>query len=62
MSAFRDFLVEIGTEELPPKSLLGLSQAFADGVATSAKVTPETADSYVRERFWQPRYLPFVKA
>jgi glycyl-tRNA synthetase beta chain len=28
----RDFLVEIGTEELPPKSLLALSQAFGDGI------------------------------
>ncbi|MFO1405908.1 MAG: glycine--tRNA ligase subunit beta [Steroidobacteraceae bacterium] len=32
MSA-RDFLVEIGTEELPPKSLLTLAAAFADGIA-----------------------------
>ena len=31
MSA-RDLLVEIGTEELPPKSLQALSQAFGDGV------------------------------
>lgn len=29
----QDFLVEIGTEELPPKSLLSLSQAFAEGIA-----------------------------
>ncbi len=29
----RDFLVEIGTEELPPKSLYALAQAFASGVA-----------------------------
>ncbi|HEY4368418.1 MAG TPA: glycine--tRNA ligase subunit beta [Steroidobacteraceae bacterium] len=28
----RDLLVEIGTEELPPKSLFVLAQAFADGV------------------------------
>ncbi|HEY5755073.1 MAG TPA: glycine--tRNA ligase subunit beta [Steroidobacter sp.] len=28
----RDFLVEIGTEELPPKSLFTLAAAFADGV------------------------------
>jgi glycyl-tRNA synthetase beta chain len=27
-----DFLVEIGTEELPPKSLLALAEAFRDGV------------------------------
>jgi glycyl-tRNA synthetase beta chain len=33
MSAYRDFLVEIGTEELPPKSLLTLAAAFADGIA-----------------------------
>ena len=31
MSA-HDLLVEIGTEELPPKSLLALSRAFGDGV------------------------------
>lgn len=29
----RDFLVEIGTEELPPKSLHVLMRAFADGIA-----------------------------
>jgi glycyl-tRNA synthetase beta chain len=28
----RDLLIEIGTEELPPKALLRLSQAFTDGV------------------------------
>lgn len=28
----RDFLVEIGTEELPPKSLFMLAKAFADGI------------------------------
>jgi glycyl-tRNA synthetase beta chain len=28
----RDFLVEIGTEELPPKSLFTLAQALADGI------------------------------
>ncbi|MGB7903929.1 MAG: glycine--tRNA ligase subunit beta, partial [Steroidobacteraceae bacterium] len=37
MTASRDFLVEIGTEELPPKSLLNLSAAFADGVAKGLK-------------------------
>lgn len=29
---YQDFLVEIGTEELPPKALRNLSQAFADGL------------------------------
>ncbi|HEU0224953.1 MAG TPA: glycine--tRNA ligase subunit beta [Steroidobacteraceae bacterium] len=28
-----DFLVEIGTEELPPKSLLPLAESFRDGIA-----------------------------
>src|ERR1700749_1414151 len=27
-----DFLVELGTEELPPKALRGLEEAFASGV------------------------------
>jgi len=31
-TAQRDFLVEIGTEELPPKSLLALAAGFADGI------------------------------
>lgn len=30
----RDFLVEIGTEELPPKALAGLSEAFLAGVVS----------------------------
>jgi glycyl-tRNA synthetase beta chain len=44
----RDFLVEIGTEELPPKSLAALSRAFTDGIVAGldaaglkyGKVTP----------------------
>ena len=32
MSARADFLVELGTEELPPKALLTLSEAFRDGL------------------------------
>jgi glycyl-tRNA synthetase beta chain len=34
MSARADFLVELGTEELPPKALLSLSEAFRDGVVS----------------------------
>jgi len=30
----RDFLLEVGTEELPPKSLFSLAQSLADGLAT----------------------------
>ena len=32
-----DFLVEIGTEELPPKALLRLSNAFRDGILSHLK-------------------------
>ena len=32
MASTADFLAEIGTEELPPKALRHLEQAFADGV------------------------------
>ena len=32
MTTKHDFLVEIGTEELPPKALLKLSNAFTDGI------------------------------
>lgn len=34
MSTTRDFLVEIGTEELPPKALKRLSEAFTAGITT----------------------------
>jgi len=33
MSAHADFLVELGTEELPPTALRGLRDAFAEGLA-----------------------------
>ena len=35
MSKARNFLVEIGTEELPPKALRSLMDAFADGLAAA---------------------------
>ncbi|HSQ70060.1 MAG TPA: glycine--tRNA ligase subunit beta [Steroidobacteraceae bacterium] len=55
MSRYRDFLVEIGTEELPPKSLLALASAFAEGVARGldAAGLPHGAI----ERFATPRRL-----
>jgi glycyl-tRNA synthetase beta chain len=34
MSQRADFLVELGTEELPPKALLSLSEAFRDGLVS----------------------------
>ena len=33
----KDFLAELGTEELPPKALPKLSQAFASGIETGLK-------------------------
>jgi malate dehydrogenase (oxaloacetate-decarboxylating) len=38
-----------------------IRQAFTDGVATTKKLTPDTAEQYVRTHFWRPRYLPFVR-
>jgi malate dehydrogenase (oxaloacetate-decarboxylating) len=38
-----------------------IAQAFEDGVATTTKLSPATAEAYVRSHFWRPRYLPFVR-
>ena len=35
MAEKKDLLIELGTEELPPKALKGLSQAFCDNVSKS---------------------------
>jgi glycyl-tRNA synthetase beta chain len=55
MRPTRDFLVEIGTEELPPKSLTALADAFAEGIAKGL------ADAGLKhgavERFATPRRL-----
>ena len=51
----RDFLVEIGTEELPPKSLLNLGNAFAEGIAKGLKDAGVTYKSL--EQFATPRRL-----
>jgi glycyl-tRNA synthetase beta chain len=48
-----DFLVEIGTEELPPKSLLALATAFRDGIAAgldSAGLTHGAALAFATPR------------
>ena len=55
MSAYRDFLVEIGTEELPPKSLSTLSCAFADGVVKG--LVDAGLQHGAVERFATPRRL-----
>ncbi len=42
MSDRKDFLVEIGTEELPPKALKKLSEAFTEGVLAGLKAAELT--------------------
>jgi glycyl-tRNA synthetase beta chain len=54
-AAHRDFLVEIGTEELPPKSLLALAAAFADGIARG--LADAGLEHRTVERFATPRRL-----
>ncbi len=55
MTARRDFLVELGTEELPPKSLFALADSFAEGInkGLDAAGLPHGAV----ERFATPRRL-----
>ena len=55
MTAKRDFLVELGTEELPPKSLLTLATAFADGIAKG--LDDAGLQHGAVERFATPRRL-----
>jgi len=54
-AATRDFLVEIGTEELPPKSLLTLATAFADGITKG--LAEAGLPHKAVERFATPRRL-----
>ena len=57
MSA-RDLLVEIGTEELPPKSLLALSEAFTAGVVAALAASGLRHGKV--ESFASPRRLAFL--
>ncbi|MCW9058768.1 MAG: glycine--tRNA ligase subunit beta [Gammaproteobacteria bacterium] len=53
MSARRDLLVEIGTEELPPKALRRLSEAFASGLRqglTDAALAPTGLQAFAAPR------------
>lgn len=55
MSNTNNILIELGTEELPPKALLTLSNAFCDGVSVGLKeLTIEAADI---QSFAAPRRL-----
>jgi glycyl-tRNA synthetase beta chain len=57
MSA-KDLLIEIGTEELPPKALSSLSRAFAELVGTSLKSADLKSTSI--KRFATPRRLALL--
>ena len=59
MSDARDLLIEIGTEELPPKALFDLALAFEKGVCDGL----EKAGLSVREirRFATPRRLAAMR-
>ncbi len=54
----RDLLIEIGTEELPPKSLAGLSAAFEDSVCQQLKAKSLQFDAC--QRFATPRRLALL--
>ncbi len=54
----RDLLVEIGTEELPPKSLLALSGAFTDGVVAALAAAGLKHGKV--ESFASPRRIAFL--
>ena len=53
-----DFLIELGTEELPPKSLKKLSNAFTDGIIKGLKDQGLSFSSY--QSFAAPRRLAVV--
>lgn len=55
LNAREDFLVELGTEELPPKALLALSESFRDGVASRLATAGLAHDGI--EAFATPRRL-----
>ncbi|BDZ73495.1 glycine--tRNA ligase beta subunit [Methylophaga marina] len=58
MSQTQDLLIEIGTEELPPKALLKLSQAFHQGVEQGLKNAELSFDAL--RAYATPRRLALV--
>ena len=58
MSSTQDFLVELGTEELPPKALKTLSNAFSNGIIEGLKNAQLSFDSF--ESFAAPRRLALL--
>ena len=68
MAEMQAFLVEIGTEELPPKSLVYLAREFHYGILTGledSKLAPPNTPSEYGQRYFSPRrlavYLPDVQ-
>lgn len=53
-----DFLIELGTEELPPKALKSLSKAFTDGVVSGLR--EQGLNFGTTEAFAAPRRLAIV--
>ena len=51
----RDFIVELGTEELPPNALKGMSEAFADSILSQLDEQQLGYDSH--QLFATPRRL-----
>ncbi len=58
MSDTRDLLIEIGTEELPPKALPNLSKAFAEGIVKGLQKQEITYESI--SAFATPRRLAVI--
>jgi glycyl-tRNA synthetase beta chain len=59
MSEARSLLIELGTEELPPKALPELAQAFADGVLAGLDKRGIGCDRASARTLYSPRRLAF---
>ncbi|KGI76610.1 glycine--tRNA ligase subunit beta [Oleiagrimonas soli] len=57
MSEARSLLIELGTEELPPKALDDLSEAFAQGILKGLEQHGIAADVAAARRYCSPRRL-----
>ena len=57
IAARQSLLVELNTEELPPKALKSLSESFASGIARGLRERHLLADDSVTTAFAAPRRL-----
>ena len=53
----QSLLIELGTEELPPKALAGLAQAFAEGIANGLLKRGVAFDAESTQVYYSPRRL-----